>query len=422
MEKESQTYQAYVKILKEELKPAMGCTEPIALAYAASLSRKTLGEMPERVVMEVSGSIIKNVKSVIVPHTGHLKGLKAACAAGLVAGDPDAKLECIAHVNEEEIEDMHHALEDIDFKVKFLEDGHVFDLIVTAYKGEHYAKVRLTDFHTNIVLIEKDGQILFQRELQAEEESDHSCLNMEDIWDFVQTVDLNDIQDVLERQINDNTAIAKEGLAHDYGANIGKVIMASDPDCVAVRAKAMAAAGSDARMNGCELPVVINSGSGNQGITCSLPVIEYAKEKNVSHETLLRGLALSNLVAIHEKTGIGTLSAYCGAVSAGAGAGAGIAYVCGGSYKDVTHTIVNTLAIVSGMSCDGAKDSCAAKIASSVDAAILGLQMYCHGQQFKGGDGIVVKGIENTIRNVGRLGREGMKETNKEIIDMMIGA
>ena len=244
---------------------------------------------------------------------------------------------------------------------------------------------------------------------------------MEGIWDFIQTVDIDDIREILDRQIAFNMAIAEEGIRGDYGANIGSVLLSMDPPNIRVRAKAMAAAGSDARMNGCELPVIINSGSGNQGITVSVPVVVYARELGSSKEQLYRALALSNLTAIHQKTPFGRLSAYCGAVSAGAGAGAGIAYLCGGSYKDITHTVVNALAIVSGIICDGAKASCAAKIASAIDAGILGYHMYKNGQQFHGGDGIVTKGIEATLQNVGRLGKDGMKETNEEIIRIMLG-
>ena len=244
---------------------------------------------------------------------------------------------------------------------------------------------------------------------------------MKDIYDFIDTCDIQDIRDVLMSQIRCNYAIAEEGMRHDYGANIGKVLMKNGSNSVLTKAKAFAAAASDARMNGCELPVIINSGSGNQGITCSIPVYVYAQEYGISEERMLRALALSNLTAIHEKTKIGTLSAFCGAVSAGAGAGAGIAYVLGADYEGVIHTVVNALAISSGIICDGAKASCAAKIATSVDAGIFGYQMYLEGQQFVGGDGIIVKGIENTIANIGRLGSSGMKETNREIISMMIG-
>ena len=402
----------------------MGCTDPIALAYGAALARKVLGELPDRVVIGASGSIIKNVKSVIVPNTDHLKGIPAAATAGIVAGDPDKELEVIAQVTPEQIAQMKEFIENTQIEVEHVDNGITFDIIVTLYKGSSYAKVRIANYHTNVVLVEKDGEILKQIEVAGEDEeglTDRSLLNMEDIWDFINTVDIADIKEVLDRQISYNMAIAEEGIKGNYGANIGKVLLDMSGNDVRTRAKAMAAAGSDARMNGCELPVIINSGSGNQGITASVPVLVYAEELKVSEEKKYRALALSNLTAIHQKTPIGRLSAYCGAVSAGAGAGAGIAYLCGGSYKEIVHTVVNALAIVSGIVCDGAKASCAAKIASAVDAGILGYNMYIRGQQFYGGDGIVTKGVEETLKNVGRLGKEGMKETNEEIIKIMIG-
>ncbi len=424
MEKTNEKYKAYVQILKEELLPAMGCTEPIALAYAAAIARKTLGTIPDRVVIGASGSIIKNVKSVIVPNTGHLKGIPAAVTAGIIAGRPEKELEVIAKVTPKQAAQMKEFMEHTDIIVEHVDHGATFDIMITLYKGSSYAKVRIAVYHTNIVLIEKDGSILRQVEVKGEAEAgltDRSLLNMEDIWDFANTVDIADVKGILDRQIECNMAIAEEGLKGDYGANIGKVLIAMSEDNVQTKAKAMAAAGSDARMNGCELPVIINSGSGNQGITASVPVVVYARELKVSEEKKYRALTLSNLTAIHQKTPIGRLSAYCGAVSAGAGAGAGIAYLCGGGYQEVVHTVVNALAIVSGIVCDGAKASCAAKIASAVDAGILGYHMYIRGQQFYGGDGIVTKGVEATLKNVGRLGKEGMKETNKEIIKIMIG-
>ena len=330
----------------------------------------------------------------------------------------------IAQVTESEIEQMKQFLQTADIKAVHADNGITFDIIVSVYKGSSYAKVRIANYHTNIVLMEKDGEVLYEIAVEGEKEeglTDRNLLNMKDIWDFAMTVDVKDIKETLDRQIAYNTAIAEEGLRGDYGANIGSVLLDTYGDDIRTRAKAKAAAGSDARMNGCELPVIINSGSGNQGMTSSIPVIEYAKEFDADEDTLYRALALSNLVTIHQKTGIGRLSAYCGAVSAGAGAGAGIAYLCGGGYEEVIHTVVNALAIVSGIVCDGAKASCAAKIASAVDAGILGYNMYKRGQQFYGGDGIVTRGVEETIQNVGRLGKQGMKETNEEIIKIMVG-
>ena len=423
MEKTDVKYNAYVQILKEELVPAMGCTEPIALAYAAAKAREILGCIPDKVEIGASGSIIKNVKSVIVPNTNHLKGIPAAATAGIIAGKPEKELEVIAEVSESEIAQMVEFLKNVPISVEHIDNGITFDIIVTVRKGDSYARVRIANYHTNIVLVEKNGEVIFETPVEGENEeglTDRSLLNMEDIWDFINSVDIEDIREIIGRQIEYNTAIAKEGLSGDYGANIGNVLLKTYGDDVRTRAKAMAAAGSDARMNGCELPVIINAGSGNQGMTCSLPVLEYAKEYNSGEEKTYRALALSNLTAIHQKTGIGRLSAYCGAVSAGAAAGAGIAYLCGGGYQEIIHTVVNALAIVSGMVCDGAKASCAAKIAASVDAGILGYNMFLQGQQFYAGDGIVTKGVEATIHNIGRLGKDGMRETNEEIIKMMI--
>ncbi len=424
MQKTDIKYGAYVQILKEELVPAMGCTEPIALAYAAAKAREVLGVIPEKVEIGASGSIIKNVKSVIVPNTNQLKGIPAAATAGIIAGKAEKELEVIAEVAPEQIPQMKEFLEKTPITVEHVDSGVTFEIIVKVIKGDDHAIVRIVSYHTNIVLIEKNGEKLVDIPVEGESEeglTDRTLLDMESIWDFINTMDTDDVKELLDRQIEYNTAIAEEGMRGDYGANIGNVLLATYGNDVRTRAKAMAAAGSDARMNGCEMPVIINAGSGNQGMTCSLPVLEYAKEFNADMDKTYRALALANLTAIHQKTGIGRLSAYCGAVSAGAAAGAGIAYLCGGGYEEVIHTVVNALAIVSGMVCDGAKASCAAKIAASVDAGILGYNMYLNGQQFYAGDGIVTSGVEATIGNIGRLGKEGMKATNEEIIKMMIG-
>lgn len=423
MNKDDIRYTTYVQILKEELIPAMGCTEPIALAYAAAKAREVLGKYPQKVLVEASGSIIKNVKSVIVPNTGHLKGIPAAVAAGIVAGDANRKLEVISDVDDSKKSEIASFLKNIEIDVLPLDMGYVFDLIITLFYDCDYVKVRIVNQHTNIVLIEKNNDIILETEIENNSVSgsaDRDLLTMEGIWDFINSMDVSDVKDTLDRQIFYNTSISEEGLLGNYGANIGSVLLNTYGNDIKVRAKAKAAAGSDARMNGCELPVVINSGSGNQGITCSIPVIEYAKELKVSKDKLYRALALSNLTSIHQKHGIGTLSAYCGAVSAGAGAGAGIAYLTEGSLESVEHTVVNTLAIVSGIVCDGAKASCAAKIASSVDAAIMGLSMYKDGQAFHGGDGIVMNNIEETIKGISKIGKDGMRETNNEIIKLMV--
>ena len=422
MERHKICYQNYVQILKEELRPAMGCTEPIAIAFAAAKARSVLGKMPERLLVEVSGNIIKNVKSVVVPHTGGLRGIPAAAAAGAVAGDAEAELEVLSHVTREQIDAMALFLEQIAVEVRHADTGHIFDIMVTAFSGEDSAFVRIVDYHTNLVSVKRNDETLLEREIvnQADGLTDRSCLSIEGIVDFADIVDLDDVREVLERQIAYNMAIAEEGLRNSYGANIGKTVLRGREYDINYKMRAWAAAGSDARMNGCELPVVINSGSGNQGITCSVPVVVYARETGKSHEELLRALCVSNLVTTHLKTGIGRLSAYCGAVSAGCGAGAGIAYLKGGRFEMIAHTVVNAVAVDSGIVCDGAKASCAAKIAAAVDAGLLGLAMYEDGNQFFGGDGIVKKGVENTIANVGRLARFGMQQTDKEIIRLMM--
>lgn len=414
-------YHTYIQILKEELVPAMGCTEPIALSYCASKARDILQAIPTHCLVEVSGNIIKNVKSVIVPNTNGLKGIEAAVAAGIVAGDANQVLEVIANVKENEIGKIKEYLNYDCIEVKPLDSDHILDIKITLFNEDEYVLVRIVDQHTNIVLIEKNGEILFSQEGKKYNDDivTNRCeLNVADIYEFAKRVEISEVEEIIERQIAYNMAIAKEGLVNNYGANIGSVLLKTGNDLV-TRAKALAAAGSDARMSGCDLPVVINSGSGNQGMTVSLPIIAYAQELKVDNEKLYRALVMANLIAIHQKTGIGRLSAYCGAVSAGCAAGCGIAYLYGGDYECIAHTIVNALAITSGIICDGAKSSCAAKIAASVDSGILGYQMYLAGQEFKDGDGIVVKGVENTIRNVGRLGKIGMKETDKEIIKIM---
>ena len=425
MTKDNLKYSAFIDILKEELVPAMGCTEPIALAYGAAKAREVLGTMPEKVVIGASGSIIKNVKSVIVPNTDHMKGIPAAAVAGIVGGDASKELEVIAHVTPEQIAEMRTFLETVPVTVEHVDNGLTFEIVITLYKGEEYAKVRIVNYHTNIVLIEKNGEVLKEVKVDGEGESgltDRSILNIADILDFAETVDVDDIRDILGRQIRYNTAIAEEGLRGNYGSNIGSVLLDTYGDSnVMVRAKAMAAAGSDARMNGCELPVIINSGSGNQGMTTSLPVIEYAKELKVSEEKLYRALAVANLVTIHQKTSIGRLSAFCGAVSAGAGAGAGIAYLLGTDLDGISHTVANALATTGGIVCDGAKASCASKIATAVEAGILGYNMHIRNQNFQPDDGLVGETPEETIANIGRLGKQGMKHTNEEIIKIMVG-
>lgn len=419
-----QVYQEYVEILREELVPAMGCTEPIAVAYCAALARKALGFVPDAMTVRASANIIKNVKSVVVPNTGGKRGIGAAAAAGVVAGNAEKKLQALAEVTQAQVGEIAAYLQTVKYTVEPSEKDYVFHIQVFLSGNGHDSMAEIAGYHTNVICLERDGEALFRKDYEEQKSqyaTDRGLLTVERIVEFADCVNVADVEEILQRQIDYNTAIAQEGLRGNYGANIGRIMLEANGDSVQNRAKAYAAAGSDGRMNGCELPVVINSGSGNQGLTASLPVIVYAKELKAPRELLYRALTVSNLVTIHLKTGIGRLSAYCGATSAGCGAGAGITYLYGGRFHEIAHTIVNAIAIDSGMICDGAKASCAAKIASAVEAGLLGMQMQMHGSQFYGGDGIVVKGVENTIRNVGTLASVGMRETDRTILRLMMG-
>ena len=418
------TISAITEILKEELVPAMGCTEPIAIAYASSIARSLISSLPTSVTVYASPNIIKNVKSVVVPHTGGERGIEAAASIGIVAGREELELEVLSKVGEEDIKRSKELRRDAKFTILPSESGYIFHIRVELKNDSESSAVEIAGNHTNIIVKERNGEVIYKKEYKDSVESkktDRSILSIKSISEYADTVDIESIRETLERQIEYNTAIANEGLHGTWGANIGSILLKSYGESVQNKAKAYAAAGSDARMNGSEKPVVINSGSGNQGLTASLPVIVYAKDLNVSHNTLLRALAVSNLVTIHLKSGIGSLSAYCGATSAGAGAGAGVCYLFGGRENEISHTVVNALAIESGMICDGAKASCAAKIASAVEAGLLGMEMQKYGSEFYGGDGIVKKGVENTIENVSRIAREGMRETDKTIIEIMTG-
>ena len=418
-----EVYQAYCDILKEELRLAMGCTEPIAIAYSASIARNYLTAEPTEIRIGLSGNIIKNTKSVVVPATGGMHGIAAAVVAGTVANKPELVLEVLSSLTEADVPKMKSLMEGCPIEVGELDTSHIFEILIQMRNESEEVKVRLLDRHTNLVYVEKNGEVLVRNEAEEEDggiKTDRTLLTVENIVNFADEVNLDDVRKLLELQISCNMAIAEEGMKNNYGACIGKVIYKNGNCSLADKARAFAAAGSDARMNGCELPVCIISGSGNQGMTASIPVVIYAKELGKSEEELLRALVLSDLITTHLKTGIGCLSAYCGAISAGCGAGAGIAYLQGGGFKEVAHTIVNSLAILSGTICDGAKSSCAAKIAMAVESGILGYEMYQSGQQFYGGDGIITKGVENTIKNVGQLAREGMAGTDKEIIKIML--
>lgn len=417
-------YNLFLQILKEELVPAMGCTEPAAIAYAGAKVKSVLdttGEQAKRALIEVSGNIVKNVKSVTVPNTCGLKGIEAALAAGISLGKHEKELSVLSEIKEDEAPIVANFLKSFPIEVKRSCSDEIFEIAVSLYSDNHVAYIKLVGDHTNIALLKLDDNVLIENDKALpKKQADRSLLSIESIIEFADNVDLDDVREVIERQIDCNMAIAEEGLKNDYGANIGKVYLSGDPKNVKVRAKAYAAAGSDARMNGCELPVIINSGSGNQGMTTSIPVIVYASHLGIERDVLIRALTLSNLITIHLKTGIGTLSAYCGVISAGAAAACGIVYLRGGKFEAIAHTLVNALASSSGIICDGAKASCAAKIALAVESGLLGMDMYYHDCQFYAGDGIVKQGVEATIKSISRLAYVGMKETDKEIISIMI--
>ncbi len=416
----------YVAILREELMPAMGCTEPIAIAYAAAILRDVLGEEPEMISLGLSGNIIKNVKSVVVPATGGMHGIEAAVAAGIVSGDPSLKLALLTKLTEAHVPRIREVRQNTAINVREAGGSCAFRILMEGVAGGRRAAVELAEHHTNVVAVLLDGKDLTARYLSEKKlddvhEADRALLTVQDIVAFADEVDLEPLEELLERQIEMNMAIAEEGLRGEYGAAIGKTLLAANEKTPKNKAKAYAAAGSDARMSGCELPVCILSGSGNQGITASVPVVVYGQELGVDRERMLRALLVSDLITVHQKTGIGCLSAYCGAISAGCGCATGIAYLQGGGLYEIAHTLVNAVAILSGTICDGAKPSCAAKIAMAVEAGLMGYEMVRAGHQFYGGDGIVTKGVENTIRNVGRLARDGMGETDREIIRIMLG-
>lgn len=416
-------YQQFIAILEEELRPAMGCTEPIALAYAGAKAREILGALPDRIDVLVSGNIIKNVKSVVVPNTGGLRGIAAAVCAGVVAGDAGKQLEVISSVSKEKQAELKSYMAETVVNIDPADSELVFDIDLTLYAGADRARVRIVNHHTNIVHISRNEEVMVDLPVEESSEdhlTDKSCLTIERIVEFADVLNPEDVRRSIGRQIEYNMAIAKEGLRNSWGANIGSVILSQQGNSTNRKAAAYAAAGSDARMSGCEMPVIILSGSGNQGITASVPVAVYAESMGASEEQLFRAVAVSDLVTVHQKTGIGRLSAYCGAISAGCGAGAGIAYLWGGRKEAVAHTVVNAIAILSGTICDGAKPSCAAKIAAAVDAGILGYNMFLENQQFYGGDGIVTKGADRTVSNVGRLAREGMRETDRTILRIML--
>ncbi len=412
--------QQYIRLLEKELVPAFGCTEPIAIAYAAAYAREVLGAMPKEVDVKVSSNIIKNVKSVTIPNTGGMKGIEAAAAAGIAAGDPQKKLEVISAVTEEQIPLIRKFLEQVPVRVSASENDEVFDIRVSVKDNEKQALVRIVREHMNIVYVEKDGKTVFQKTEETGLENTETALTIEQIVEFANEAAIDEIRPLIRRQIDFNMAIAREGIAHEYGGSVGRTILSHSAQTPADKARAYAAAGSDARMSGCTLPVIIVSGSGNQGITASVPIAVYAAEKGFDEEKMIRAVALSDLLTIYQRQFIGRLSAYCGAVNAGCASAAGIAYLEGGGFEEVAHTLINSLAAVSGVICDGAKPSCAAKIAASVEAGLLGYDMFRDKKEFVGGDGIVTCDADETIKNVGILGKEGMRQTDRKIIEIML--
>lgn len=415
------TFDVYNAALADELLPAMGCTEPIALAYAGAICAKRLGGFPETIRVEVSRNIIKNVKSVVVPNTEGLRGIEAAVVAGLVSARPEAALEVLSGVTPDEKKEIHERLASQKMEVVSSDEPDVFFIRLTTTRAGKTVTVVIRTSHTNVTRIEEDGEAVFLKNDHAEEEDAPELWHVSELIRAARTMPLDVSRPLLERQIAANMAIAEEGLKTPWGAGVGRVILSRNPEDPAVRARAWAAAASDARMNGCELPVVIVSGSGNQGITASVPVVIFAQSLKSSEEELLRAVLLSDLVTIALKQGIGKLSAYCGAVSAGCGAGAGIAMLKGYADNEIADVVSNALATTSGLICDGAKSSCAAKIAMSVEGALMALDMVAQEKVFREGDGIVQHTVDETAEAVGRIASRGMVTTDKEIIRVMLG-
>jgi len=418
-------YDAYVQLLNTELQPALGCTEPIAIAYAAAKAREVLGVMPKKISVSCSGNIVKNVQSVVVPNSEGLRGIDVAAILGTVAGNALSGLEVLKDIKGEDVQKTRELLEEGFCTCMLADNESNLFIRVLAISGADSAAVEITDHHTNITLIERNGKTLLSKTGEIKEdlfEKYAGYLNVRDILEFVDEVDLDDIKAVLDREIDYNSAISREGLTGNWGIGVGKSLL-KYYDCkdVRTRACASAAAGSDARMGGCSLPVIINSGSGNQGMTLSLPVIEYAKELNSKHDQLLRSLALSNLISMQEKSHLGSLSAFCGAVCAGTAAGCGIAYLHGGREQDISNVITNCLADIGGVVCDGAKASCASKIATAVKSGIFAFEMGMKdNKSFQNGDGLVKSNADNTIKSFGRIGKIGMKPTDLEILNIML--
>lgn len=419
---DKKTYDAFIALLTSELRLAMGCTEPIAVAYASAKAREVLGRYPERIELYCSGNIVKNVKAVTVPNSGGRRGLEVASVLGAAFGDASLELEVVSKVTEEEIGRLDDLLKQ-DICHCHLQTGKD-NLYIRAevFAGDDSALVEIEEKHTYITRIEKNGELIFSQPPLDLMKNDISILNLKDIYTFVNELKMEDVDELIDRQIECNIKIAEEGIKNPYGSEIGRrYIQMYGEDDYRFKAVAYAAAGSDARMNGCALPVVINSGSGNQSIAISVPMIVYAREKGISREQLVRGLAFADLMALLQKKYIGDLSAYCGATCAGCAAVAGIAFIEGRSLDVLGNIIVNSISTIGGMVCDGAKSSCAAKIAASISMGFLAYDLAMNDLNFKDGEGLVVEDIEETIARVGRMGREGMRSTDEEILNMMLG-
>lgn len=420
-------YNAYVELLNIELVPALGCTEPIAIAYAAAKSRAVLGCFPERIKIGCSGNIVKNVQGVTVPNSGGLKGIDVAATLGCVGGDEENVLEVLKHISQECIDKTKKLVANNFCSTSLISDCNNLFIKVEAISGDQSAEVTISNTHTNISKIVKNGKVIFQPEDCTDMEVSDidkylKYVNIKDIVEFANTVAIEDIEEVLARQIKFNIAISNEGLNNDWGLSVGKTLRKYyDSNDVRIKAVSAAAAGADARMSGCSMPVIINSGSGNQGITISLPIIEYAKEYKISKDKTLRALALANLISIQEKSKLGSLSAYCGAVCAGIASATGIAFLFDGNQEDISNVITNGLANIGGIVCDGAKPSCAAKIATAVQAGIWGYEIGMKEHKaFKQGEGLVKSTADKTIASFGRMGKYGMKHTDTEILNIML--
>jgi len=416
-------YKSYIKLLNQEMVKALGCTEPIAVALAGAKAREVLGRMPTKIVIKCSQNIVKNVMGVTVPTTGDMRGIDTACVLGALAGDASLELEVLRNVKDDDIKVLKELLAKNICTVEQLESGDNLHIICHVEDGKDTVDVEILHSHSNIASIKKNGEVIFEKKDAGEtcaEKVDACMLKFDDIYEFVNTFNVNDLKDLFDMEIQCNNAIAEEGLKNDYGAKVGKTILKNAGDNIKEKAKAYAAAGSDARMSGCNMAVVINSGSGNQGMTILSTVYQYAKHLGVSDEKLYRALALANLVALWQKSGIGKLSAFCGAVSAASAAGAAITYMKGGTKKQIEDTVINTLASAGGVVCDGAKPSCALKIATAVDAAVMASEMAMAGNVFKNGEGLVKENVEKTVSTICRMAKEGMGETDKKILQLML--